>query len=162
MPEILLETPDATARLAARMAPHLRAGDVVGLTGDLGSGKSHFVRALISTRLAALGRSEDIPSPSYTLVQCYDVGGLELWHVDLYRLSDASEMAELGLEDAVSGSIVLIEWIDRLGPDAPPRELRLDLDFVEGREDARRLRITPRGEGWTWLEELVTRMERSE
>ena len=59
---------------------------MVGLSGGLGAGKSTFARALIAARLAALGRAEDIPSPSYTLVQTYDLDGVELWHADLYRL----------------------------------------------------------------------------
>jgi tRNA threonylcarbamoyladenosine biosynthesis protein TsaE len=162
MPEILLENAEETSRLAALMAPHLGAGDVIGLSGGLGAGKSHFARALISTRLAALGRSEEIPSPSYTLVQSYDLDGVDLWHVDLYRLADASEMRELGIEDAFAESIVLVEWIDRLDPDAPPRELRLELEFVQGSETGRRLRLTPRGEGWSWLETIIRRMERPE
>lgn len=160
MPDILLDSPEATARLASCIAPHLRAGDVIGLTGDLGSGKSHFARALISSRLAALGRVEDIPSPSFTLVQTYDLEDTEIWHVDLYRLADPGEMLELGIEDAFSTCIVLVEWIDRLGPDAPPRELRLDLAFAEGREAGRRARITPIGKGWSWLEEIIRQMER--
>ena len=64
----------ATERLARAIAPHLAAGDLVGLSGGLGAGKSTFARALIAARLAALGRAEDIPSPSYTLVQTYDLG----------------------------------------------------------------------------------------
>lgn len=160
MPDILLDSPEATTRLASLMAPLLGPGDVIGLAGDLGAGKSLFARALISTRLAELGRVEDIPSPSFTLVQTYDLDNTELWHVDLYRLADPGEMLELGIEDAFSASIVLVEWIDRLDPDGPPRELRLDLEFVEGNEAGRRARITPRGEGWSWLEEIIRQMER--
>jgi tRNA threonylcarbamoyladenosine biosynthesis protein TsaE len=151
MPLLALADADATARLAARLAPRLRAGDTVELAGGLGAGKSHFARALISTRLAALGRTEDIPSPTYTLVQSYDLGTVELWHADLYRLGDRSEIAELGLEDAFAHAICLIEWPDRLGAMAPARALRLGLDFAPGDDDARLARLEPRGGGWDWL-----------
>lgn len=73
----MLSSPAATERLAEAIAPHLKAGDFVALSGDLGAGKSVLARALIAKRLAALGRSEAIPSPTYTLVQVYDVGGLD-------------------------------------------------------------------------------------
>ena len=95
-----LAGPAGTERLAASMAPHLAPGDFVGLSGGLGTGKSVFARALIGTRLAALGRAEEIPSPSYTLVQTYDLGACELWHADLYRLGTPGEVIELGLDEA--------------------------------------------------------------
>ncbi len=122
----------ATERLGRAVAPHLRPGDTLGLTGGLGAGKSTFARALIAARLAALGRAEDIPSPSYTLVQTYDLGPVELWHADLYRLGSAGEIAELGLEDAFADAICLVEWADRLGRDLPPRRLMLALDLPAG------------------------------
>lgn len=152
MPGLILETPDATARLAARIAPHLRAGDVIGLHGDLGAGKSHFCRALISARLGALGRTEThIPSPSYTLVQSYDLDEVELSHVDLYRLGDPSELAELGLDEAFGTAICLVEWADRLGGMSPHRRLDLRLDFMAGQDCARHARFEAHGLGWAWL-----------
>lgn len=148
---LTLATPAATAALARAIAPHLAAGDTLGLTGDLGAGKSHLARALIAARLAALGRAEDIPSPSYTLVQTYDLGDVELWHADLYRLGDPDEIAELGLEDAFGRAITVVEWADRLGSALPPRHLRIALDFVPGAEDARHATVTAAGPGWDWL-----------
>jgi tRNA threonylcarbamoyladenosine biosynthesis protein TsaE len=150
-----LEDPNATAALAARIAPRLRAGDTVELVGGLGAGKSHFARALIAARLAALGRAEEIPSPSYTLVQTYDLGSVELWHADLYRLGDAGEIAELGLDEAFAGAICLVEWAERLGAAAPARALRLTLDFLSGDEDGRQATLAPRGGGWDWLADAV-------
>ncbi len=151
---LTLADPAATERLAGALAPHLRPGDLLGLTGGLGAGKSLFARALIGARLAALGRSEDIPSPSYTLVQTYELGSpgqpLELWHADLYRLSGAGELAELGLEDAFATAICVVEWADRLGPALPARRLMLNLDFLPA-EDARLARLTCHGPGWDWL-----------
>ncbi|MBP7001392.1 tRNA (adenosine(37)-N6)-threonylcarbamoyltransferase complex ATPase subunit type 1 TsaE [Amaricoccus sp.] len=148
---MLLPDAEATARLARAVGARLRAGDVVALSGGLGAGKSHFARSLIADRLAALGRREDIPSPSYTLAQTYDLGGEELWHVDLYRLGSADEAAELGLEEAFAAAICLVEWPDRLGAGLPARRLDVGLDFGAA-ADARIARIAPRGGGWDWLD----------
>lgn len=148
---LMLSSPAATERLAEAIAPHLKAGDFVALSGDLGAGKSVLARALIAKRLAALGRSEAIPSPTYTLVQVYDVGGLELWHADLYRLGDPSELAELGLTEALEEAIAVVEWADRLGPDMPARVLAIDLASTTGHEDLRVMKIEARGAGWDWL-----------
>jgi tRNA threonylcarbamoyladenosine biosynthesis protein TsaE len=145
-----LEDAAATERLARAMAPHLRAGDVVGLTGPLGAGKSLFARAAILERLAALGRAEEVPSPSYTLVQEYDLGGVALWHADLYRLGSADELVELGLDEAFATAVCLVEWPERLGAILPERRLMLALDFVSGADDARRARLEAIG-AWDWL-----------
>ena len=148
---LTLADPAATERLARALAPRLGPGDLIGLTGGLGAGKSLFARALIGARLAALGRCEEVPSPSYTLVQTYDLGGVELWHADLYRLGATGELAELGLEEAFAAAICLVEWADRLGPALPPRRLMLALDFVPGADDARAARLDATGAGWDWL-----------
>jgi tRNA threonylcarbamoyladenosine biosynthesis protein TsaE len=153
----ILPDPEATAALARRIAPLLVAGDTVALLGGLGAGKSHFARALIAARLAALGRAEDIPSPSYTLVQTYDLGGVELWHADLYRLGDPAEAAELGLDEGFATAICLVEWADRLGPDLPPRRLALTLEPVAERPEARRATIAAAGPGWGWLAGVAPR-----
>ncbi len=145
-----LASPQATEALALALAPHLCAGDALLLTGDLGAGKSLFARALIADRLAALGRAEDIPSPTYTLVQTYDLGTAQLWHADLYRLTDPGELAELGLDEAFASAICLVEWPDRLGAARPSRHLALALDFADAPE-ARIARLTAAGPGWDWL-----------
>lgn len=124
---IVLPSPDDTAAVAARLAPHLRAGDCLLLTGTLGAGKTHFARAVIQKRLFDSGLWEDVPSPTYTLVQTYDDGVCELWHADLYRLADPNEIIELGLDDARETKITLIEWPDRLGDLAPKSALRIAL-----------------------------------
>ena len=124
---IVLPGPDDTAAVAARLAPHLRAGDCLLLTGTLGAGKTHFARAIIQKRLSDSGLWEDVPSPTYTLVQTYDDGVCELWHADLYRLTDPNEIIELGLDDARETSITLIEWPDRLGSLAPKDALHITL-----------------------------------
>ena len=129
----------ATAALGAFLAPRLSAGDCLLLEGPIGAGKSHLARALIRERL---GRFEDIPSPTFTLVQTYDAGDVEIWHADLYRLSHPDEVLELGLEEAFSKAICLVEWPDRLGGHVPRDALRLRL-AVDG--DGRK--ATVRGGG---------------
>lgn len=152
--DLTLNDAEATAALARALAPRLRAGDVLALLGDLGAGKSHFARSLIADRLAALGRAEDIPSPSYTLVQTYDLDTVEIWHADLHRLAGADEIAELGLEEAFGTAICLVEWADRLGPALPARRLTLTLAFAP-EPDVRQARLTASGPGWDWLAEAL-------
>jgi len=116
---------DETAEFAARLAPRLGAGDTILLQGGLGAGKTHFARALIQTRLAAVGLAEDVPSPSFTLVQTYSDGETEIWHADLYRLTGPDEVIELGLEEAFENAICLVEWPDRLDDLTPTGALTL-------------------------------------
>lgn len=128
-------TETATANLARRLAPALGPGDTLLLSGPIGAGKTHFARALIQERLAAAGRAEDVPSPTFTLVQTYDDGRAEIWHADLYRLADAGDLWELGLDEAFDTAICLVEWPDRLGAAAPAGALWIDIavDDAEGR-----------------------------
>jgi tRNA threonylcarbamoyladenosine biosynthesis protein TsaE len=121
---ITLADEAATADLAHRMAHHLYAGDCLLLAGPIGAGKTTFARALIRALLA--NPREDVPSPTFTLVQTYDAGTVTLWHADLYRLSHPDEAAELGLEEAFDTAICLVEWPDRLGSLRPTRALLLD------------------------------------
>jgi tRNA threonylcarbamoyladenosine biosynthesis protein TsaE len=120
-----LPDPDATARLAARLAPAARPGDAVLLEGPLGAGKSAFARAFL--RALAGDPALEVPSPSFTLVQSYDLpGGGEAHHFDLYRLEGPADLAELGWEEARRG-IVLVEWPDRLGTLRPEDALTVAL-----------------------------------
>ena len=128
-PPLSLPDPDATDRFAQAMAGVVGAGDVLLLDGQIGAGKTHFARALIR----ALGVVEDIPSPTFTLVQTYEAG-FEIWHADLYRLSHPDEAVELGLTEAFETALCLVEWPDRLGADRPKQALTLQFSLEgEGR-----------------------------
>lgn len=126
-PRISTDGEDATRRFAAALAPLLAPGDTVALWGDLGAGKSVFARAVIQTRQAETGTPEAVPSPTFTLVQTYTAGDVELWHADLYRLSAPEEIDELGLQDAFETAICLIEWPDRIADELPDATLHLTL-----------------------------------
>ena len=119
---MILENEDATRVVAQQVAPLLRAGDVIALSGGLGVGKTTFARALI----AALGHEGEVPSPSFAIVQPYDHLVPPLWHADLYRIEDPSELDELGL-DATGEGVLVVEWPERAGPHAFPHALRLVL-----------------------------------
>ena len=125
---IALADADATIRLGARLAGLLGAGDALLLEGPIGAGKTLLARALIQARLAQAGRTEDVPSPTFTLVQVYDAAGLEIWHADLYRLTHPDEAVELGLEDAFREALCIVEWPDRLGALRPARALTIRLE----------------------------------
>ncbi len=136
-----LPSAEATARLAEWLAPQLGPGDVLLLEGEIGAGKTHFARSLIQARLSADGRHEDVPSPTFTLVQVYEAGETEIWHSDLYRLTSADEAIELGLLDAFETAICLVEWPDRLEDLAPPKAL--SLRFLPGSQpDSRVLALS--------------------
>jgi len=142
---MLLPDEAATEALGSGLASILHPGDVVALSGDLGAGKTTLARGI----LTALGLEEEAPSPSFAIVQPYDVPEVRLpvWHVDLYRLEEASEAEELGLEEARDYAVLLIEWPERLGSALWSDALRLRLEIAEG--GARRLTadVPPAWEG---------------
>ncbi len=138
-----LSSPEETTQLAQKIAAQLQPGDCLLLEGPIGAGKTHFARSLIQSLMTI---SEDVPSPTFTLVQTYDVAGTELWHADLYRLSALEEIEELGLTEAFDDAICLIEWPDRLAELTPSHALHLALaletDLASEHEDRRRLTLT--------------------
>ena len=130
----------ATAALAARLARLARPRDVIALSGPLGSGKTAFARAFIHARTAGY---EEVPSPTFTLVQTYDVGDATIYHFDLFRLTHPDEAEELGIEEAFAEGITLIEWPERLDGRLPPDRLDVALEHG-GHADTRTVRLT----GW--------------
>jgi len=154
---VTLELPDAeaTARLALALKPRLSAGDTLLLSGPIGAGKSHFARALIGGFLADFDALEDIPSPTFTLVQTYFAGDLEIWHADLYRLSGVDEVFELGLIDAFGTAICLVEWPEKLGAEAPDNALSLEFHLTKA-EESRRLVLSASDEKWRWVRPVLT------
>lgn len=120
---IALPDEAATLDLAARLAALARPGDVILLEGGLGSGKTSFARGF----LRALGVSEEVPSPTFTLVQAYDTAKGAVWHLDLYRLKRPEEALELGFEEVAADAILLVEWPDRLGQLLPADALTVAL-----------------------------------
>ncbi|MES2916434.1 MAG: tRNA (adenosine(37)-N6)-threonylcarbamoyltransferase complex ATPase subunit type 1 TsaE [Pseudomonadota bacterium] len=127
-----LPTETQTRVLGRKLAELARSGDVILLEGPIGAGKSSLARAFIRARL---GAGEEVPSPTFTLVQVYDDHGTEIWHADLYRLTHPDEVWELGLDQAFATAICLVEWPDRLGSHLPPDALRIRLMTVgDGRQ----------------------------
>ena len=128
---VSLANPTDTQAFAARLAPFARPGDVIALVGDLGAGKTTFARGFINALFVAHGLpAEEVPSPTFTLVQEYQLPDFTLYHIDLYRIEAQSEIFELGLEDAFADGVSLVEWPDRLGSLLPAN--RLDLDIRQG------------------------------
>lgn len=143
-----LDTPNETCLLAQAFACQLEKGDVILLAGRVGAGKTHFARCLIQSLLEA---PEDVPSPTYTLVQTYECAAGEIWHADLYRLTDLSEVDELGLMQAFTDAISLVEWPERLGDQIPANALTLTFEDPFG--DDRR-RVTAEWSNPSWGERV--------
>ena len=132
-PDLILPLPSEadTAALGERLALAAQPGDCLLLSGPIGAGKSTLARAFIRARC---GAEEDVPSPTFTLVQVYEDGVTEIWHADLYRLSHPDEVFELGLEEAFKTAICLIEWPERMGKFLPPKAIAITmLHADEGR-----------------------------
>ena len=121
--KIDLTDANETANLAGILAQNVEIGDTILLTGAVGAGKTHFARSFIKSLLMV---DEDVPSPTFTLVQTYDTAVGEVWHSDLYRLSAEQEIEELGLFDAMTEAVCLIEWPDRLGNYTPTDALHIE------------------------------------
>ncbi|MEL6766476.1 MAG: tRNA (adenosine(37)-N6)-threonylcarbamoyltransferase complex ATPase subunit type 1 TsaE [Pseudomonadota bacterium] len=151
---LLLRSEAATERFGQIIAGTLAPGDAVLLSGTLGAGKSALARSVVRSLLR--DPAAEVPSPSYTLINVYEPAGAPpVWHADLYRLGDSSELDELGLEDAFASAICLVEWPDRL-PNLPPRRLliRLELPADALADDVRMASITAVGP-WPRLETLA-------
>jgi len=135
-----LDSVSATDALAGRLAQLAEVGDIIGLAGDLGAGKTTFARAFIRARIGPV----EVPSPTFTLVQIYENGGAPVWHFDLYRLEGSQEIYELGIEEAFDSAICLIEWPEKMGGNEPPDWLEMRLTVGES-ETSRRASFTSHG-----------------
>lgn len=131
--------------LAAYLAPGSGEGGVIHLGGELGAGKTTFARAL----LKALGVGERVKSPTYSLIESYRVGPLDIHHLDLYRIADAGELEWLGLPDLWQGrTLILIEWPERGGESLPPPDLAIQLHHHDARRDVKACAHSLRGQRW--------------
>jgi tRNA threonylcarbamoyladenosine biosynthesis protein TsaE len=124
---VILNSEAETEEAGARLGAMLRPGDVVALYGDLGAGKTTFARGM----LRGLGFAGEVASPTFPIVIAYDPPDvrLPLWHADLYRIEDESEIEELALDEAGEGALV-IEWPERLGAALPRSALRIRLETI--------------------------------
>ena len=144
--EIALADQSATEDLAASLARLAGTCDVLALAGDLGTGKTVFARAFIR----ALGTVEEVPSPTFTLVQIYELEVATVYHFDLFRLNASDEVFELGIEEAFADGISLIEWPDHMAGLLPGE--RLDVALAMGpTTDSRHVKLTGHG---AWAERL--------
>lgn len=137
---VRLNEEGATIRLGEAIAGALRAGDAILLSGPLGAGKSTLARALIR---ALTSIDQEVPSPTFTLVQTYEAPAFPIAHFDLYRLQGADEVFELGLDEALDEGAVLIEWPQRLEGRLPHNRLDIEIE-IDG--EARIARLTPHGD----------------
>lgn len=144
----------ATSQLAMDIAAALEPGDLITLSGDLGAGKTTFTRALI--RHLADDPALEVPSPTFTLLQTYDLPRFPVVHADLYRIAGAGELAEIGFDDLPAGAVVLLEWPERAATSLAPD--RLDIAFAlvphEG-DNVRRARVTGHGVFASRMERLI-------
>ena len=145
--EIVLSSPEETAALAQRIAPALTVGDVLLLEGDIGAGKTHFARSLIQSLLV---EPEDVPSPTFTLVQVYETQDFDVWHADLYRLTSPDEVVELGLTEAFEEAVCLVEWPDRLAELCPKSALKIQLQMSK-ETGVRNLQLDAESARWSKL-----------
>lgn len=126
----------ATKKLGQTLARLSRVGDVFALYGTLGMGKSVLARAFVQELTGA----EEVPSPTFTLMQIYEAPAFEIYHFDLYRLKSADEIFEIGVEDAMYAGVCLIEWPERMAPYLPRDIFKVEI-LPEG--TGRKVIITP-------------------
>lgn len=114
---------DETKEIARNFASTLKAGDIIAMQGTLGMGKSVFARELIRT--LSKNPELEVPSPTFTLVQIYDIEPTPIWHYDLYRIENPDEIWELGWEEGLDNAINIIEWPENLGNLLPKNHIRI-------------------------------------
>jgi len=148
---ITTQNPDATFAFGHILGQRLATGDVVCLVGDLGAGKTLLAQGVA----AGLGVSDDVTSPTFTILQVYETGRLPLYHFDLYRLDNAAELDDIGfVEYTGDDGVAVVEWADRFAAAMPDEHLRIELKEGTGKSD-RLIELTPSGQRYRDLcEEL--------
>lgn len=140
---VICRSREETRAVAAALAPLLRVGDAMMLTGPLASGKTAFVQELV----AALGSKAEVTSPTFTIAQFYPLPSGTFLHIDAYRLSSVAEFRDLALEDFVAESITAVEWGDVVEQDFP-NALSINFEFVANEDNARKLTFSAAAEKW--------------
>ena len=143
---------DETTQLGIKLGGLLEPGDIICLTGDLGTGKTHITKGIAK----GLGINDTITSPTFTIVNEYEGGRLKLNHFDVYRVSDPDEIYAIGFDDYIfSDAVSIIEWANYI-EEILPKDLlhiKIEKDFVKG-EDYRKITLTPYGERYAYIKEL--------
>ena len=143
---------DNTTELGIRLGKLLKAGDIICLTGDLGTGKTHITKGIAK----GLGIDDTITSPTFTIVNEYESGRLKLNHFDVYRVSDPDEISAIGFDDYIfSDAVSIIEWANYIEEILPNDllHIKIEKDFYKG-EDYRKITLTPYGERYNYIKEL--------
>ena len=117
-----------TISFAKKFAKTLKGDEIIALWGTLGMGKTVFAKAVIRE---LMGRKEDVPSPTFTLLQTYDTPLAEVFHFDFYRLKNPEEAYEIGIEDAFESGICLIEWPEKIGGLLPKRAINIYFEMTD-------------------------------
>lgn len=134
-----------TVQIAEFVASIARRGDIIALSGDLGAGKTAFARGFIRS---LAGGQQDVPSPTFTLLQVYDAEPTPIYHFDFYRIETPEEVWELGFDEAPAEGIVLIEWPERLGPLTPADRLAITISAPPDAGETERHIAIAAGASW--------------
>ena len=144
---MILADEKATLAAGREISTLIRSGDVITLSGPLSAGKTTLVRGL----LAALGHKGEVPSPSFAIVQPYEELAPPVWHVDLYRIEQPSDLEELGLEDIRDAGVLIVEWPEHAGRDMWPDALALSLEALDDGSRSLTARVPAAWEGRWFL-----------
>lgn len=136
--DLNLNALDLVAKNISRL---LKTGNVFAFNGALGAGKSTIIRAIIQ---ALTTPQTNVPSPTFTLMQCYESNVAPIWHFDFYRLQDPDEALELGIDEAFNNGISFIEWPEKIGHHLPQKRVEFNIEILN--EVTRRIFITPYGD----------------
>ncbi len=137
--ELEVQDEEQTNLFASKLAEQINAGDTLALWGDLGAGKTTFSKAFIKKK--CIENAPNISSPTYNLIQIYQAQGFEIWHIDLYRLTQAEEALNLGLEEAFGESLCIIEWPQKMEEYLPYPRIDIGFNFINDSDNARKIKI---------------------